>query len=72
MRVLEQIAHDNLRREKERRNNGQDEAEETYSYDTRLKQPFITEEAGAFAGRAFAGINTQKSVFDETAVFRMK
>lgn len=69
MRVLEQIAQDNVKREKKRRSNGQDEAEETFTYAPRLKQPFITDESGAFSKKVFSGINTRKNVFDETAVF---
>ena len=47
-----------------------DEEEETYMYDVRKPQAFINEGAGVFDISKQTGINTAKSVFDRTALFK--
>ncbi len=47
-----------------------DEEEETYMYDVRKPQAFINENAGVFDISKQTGINTAKSVFDRTALFK--
>ncbi|MCR5487027.1 MAG: hypothetical protein K6F35_05795 [Lachnospiraceae bacterium] len=53
--------------------NGRDpeEEEEWLMYDERKSQESLNRVEGAFTEKAKHGINTEPSVFDRTAVFRM-
>lgn len=46
--------------------------EETLTYHTRRREEALNERQGVFLGKAFEGINTEKSVFDRTAVFHVR
>ena len=45
------------------------EEEETLTYFPRTRQRAVNQEPGAFGSAMGEGINTRKSVFDDTAVF---
>ena len=45
------------------------EDEEWLTYKTRQKEKPLNEEPGAFYSTVFEGINSQKSVFDKSALF---
>ena len=47
------------------------EEEEALTYLSRKRETSLNEEQGVFQGKTFEGINTEKSVFDRTAVFRV-
>lgn len=47
------------------------EEEETLTYLSHKRETSLNEEQGVFQGKTFEGINTEKSVFDRTAVFRV-
>lgn len=73
MRVLERLIQDNEKQKKRKQTYGQEEDdEETMTYMYRKRQPFLNENAGVFSGKNLEGINTRKSVFDETAVFTVR
>ena len=69
MRVTDRLIQDAKKREKRRRAPG-DEAEETYTYLPRTRQKAVNQEPGAFGSAMREGINTRRSAFDESAVFR--
>ncbi|MDO4292955.1 MAG: hypothetical protein Q4C65_06950 [Eubacteriales bacterium] len=46
--------------------------EETLTYQERKRPVNLNEEKGVFEEKTFQGINTQESVFDQTAVFRRR
>lgn len=52
-----------------RKKQSQFEDEEWLTYKTRQKEKPLNEEAGAFHSTVFEGINSQKSVFDKSALF---
>ena len=73
MRVLERLVQDNEKRKKKKQAYGREEdAEETMTYMYRKKQPYLNGDTGVFSGKSLEGINTRKSVFDETAVFTVR
>ena len=69
MRLNERLAKQQL---KESQGGGQTvEEEEALTYLSRKRETSLNEEQGVFQGKTFEGINTEKSVFDRTAVFRV-
>ena len=68
MRVTDKLIQDAKKREK-RKNIQGDEEEETLTYFSRTRQRAVNQEPGAFGSAMGEGINTRKSVFDDTAVF---
>lgn len=70
MRVTDKLIQDAKKRDKRRGAPG-DSEEETYTYFPRTRQRAVNEEPGAFGTAMREGINTRKSVFDESAVFRI-
>lgn len=68
MRVTDKLIQDAKKREKRKKIQG-DEEEETLTYFPRTRQRAVNQEPGAFGSAMGEGINTRKSVFDDTAVF---
>lgn len=70
MRLSERLARQQLNKG---RGGGQTvEEEETLTYLSHKRETALNEEQGIFRGKTFEGINTEKSVFDRTAVFRVE
>ncbi|MDE6961466.1 MAG: hypothetical protein K2P27_11480 [Lachnospiraceae bacterium] len=70
MRVTDKLIQDAKKREK-KRNVQRDDEEETYTYFPRMRREALNQSQGAFGSVLEEGINTRKSVFDESAVFCM-
>ncbi len=70
MRVTDRLIED-AKRKKKRQEIGEME-EETLTYFRRKKKVAVNQEEGVFGSVMGDGINTRKSVFDETAVFRVE
>ena len=70
MRLNDRLAQQQIR--KNRSGNRTVEEEETLTYLSRKRETSLNEEQGVFQGKTFEGINTEKSVFDRTAVFRVE
>lgn len=70
MRVTDRLIEDAKRKKKKRREEW-DEEEETLRYAVRRQMRDVNREPGAFGSEMGEGINTRRSVFDETAVFRV-
>lgn len=68
MRVTDRLIQDAKKREKKQRIQREEE-EETLTYYPRMRQRAVNQEPGAFDSVMGEGINTRKSVFDDTAVF---
>lgn len=49
-----------------------EEEEDTMTYAPRERQKPLNQQAGVFQQQKLGGINTRRSVFDETAVFTTK
>ena len=69
MRVTERLIQDAKKREK-RRGALREEEEERYTYFPRIHREALNQEPGAFGSAMREGINTRRSAFDESAVFR--
>jgi hypothetical protein len=67
MRVTDKLIQDAKKREKRKKIQGDEE--ETLTYFPRTRQRAVNQELGAFGSAMGEGINTRKSVFDDTAVF---
>ncbi len=67
MRVTDKLIQDAKKREKRKKIQGDEE--ETLTYFPRTRQRAVNQEPGAFGSAMGEGINTRKSVFDDTAVF---
>lgn len=67
MNLSERLAKQQLRKRED-----QMEEKETLTYLNRKRETSLNEEQGVFQGKTFAGINTEKSIFDRTAVFRVE
>ena len=64
---------DRLAKQQRKKNvNRPEEEEETLTYLNRKSERSLNEEQGIFQGKTFEGINTEKSIFDRTAVFRVE
>lgn len=50
----------------------QETEEETLTYLSRKREHALNEGRGVFQGKTFEGINTEKNVFDRTAVFHVR
>ena len=70
MRLNERLAKQQIG--KNRSGNQTVEEEETLTYQNRKRETSLNEEQGVFQGKTFEGINTEKSIFDRTAVFRVE
>ena len=70
MRLSERLAMQQIR--KNGSGNRTVEEEETLTYLSHKRETSLNEEQGVFQGKTFEGINTEKSVFDRTAVFRVE
>lgn len=70
MRLSDRLAMQQMR--KSGSGNGRVEEEETLTYQNRKRETSLNEERGVFQGKTFEGINTEKSIFDRTAVFRVE
>ena len=68
MRVTDKLIHD-AKKKKEKNRSLPEEEEETFTYRIREKSRSVNTEPGAFGSAMEQGINTRKSIFDETAVF---
>lgn len=62
-RLVKQQQNENKKKQ------SQFEDEEWLAYKTRQKEKPLNEEPGAFYSTVFEGINSQKSVFDKSALF---
>lgn len=71
MRVSEQLARQASQQEKKRRQ-APSEEEETMTYKKKIWPQPVNQELSVFDTHKFQGINTQKNVFDATAVFHVK
>ncbi len=69
MGVLER---DKEKQKQRKQNSSQEEEEDTMAYMARKKERFLNEESDTFSRTSLEGINTKRSVFDETTVFRTK
>ncbi len=69
MRLNERLAKQQLK--KSQGGSQTVEEEEALTYLSRKRETALNEEQGVFQGKTFEGINTEKSVFDRTAVFRV-
>ena len=69
MRVTEKIF---IKNNQEKNKNGRNyDGEETMAYDVRKRKRDINDSSGhVFSGNMQTGINTGKSIFDKTAIFR--
>ncbi|MCC8163858.1 MAG: hypothetical protein LIO86_12010 [Lachnospiraceae bacterium] len=66
MRVTDRLIED----AKKRARKPEPEDEEMDEYMERRRQPYLNEKKAVFDDDTFGGFNTQKSVFDRTAIFR--
>lgn len=71
MRVTDRLIEDAKRKEKNRKKVLEEE-EETLLYSPRKMVQHLNRESGVFESGMNEGINTRKSVFNETAVFRVE
>lgn len=69
MQLTERLFRDTGRKMKGKNVQPLDEEEDTMSYASRDRQKPLNQQAGVFHQQKLEGINTRKSVFDETAVF---
>ena len=69
MRLSERLAKQQMQKNKGGNQMGE---EETLTYLNRRRETALNEERGIFQGKTFEGINTEKSIFDRTAVFRVE
>lgn len=69
MRLNERLAKQQLK--KSQGGSQTAEEEEALTYLSHKRETSLNEEQGVFQGKTFEGINTEKSVFDRTAVFRV-
>ena len=69
MRVTERLIRDKKKKNKKKTALFSEEEEETMTYAPREVKKPLNQQKGAFDQGKFEGINTKKSVFDETAVF---
>lgn len=70
MRVTDRLIEDAKRKKKYQEI--RETEEETLTYFRRKKRVAVNQEEGVFGSVMGDGINTRKSVFDETAVFRVE
>ena len=68
MRVTDRLIRDNQK--KQQRRKAISAEEDTLTYMQRKRQTSLNREPGVFESK-FQGINTEKSVFDRTAVFQV-
>ena len=68
MRLSERLAKQQMQKNK----SGNQMEEETLTFLNRRRETALNEERGIFQGKTFEGINTEKSIFDRTAVFRVE
>jgi len=69
MRVTERLIRDTNQKNKRKAAPPSEEEEETTTYALQKRQVPLNHQKGVFHQGTFEGINTKKSVFDETAVF---
>ncbi len=72
MRVTERLIRDTNQKNKRRKKEASDDGEETLTYMPKPRVRFINDSPDIFSGKMTEGINTQKSVFDRTAVFETR
>lgn len=70
MQLTDRLIRDTGRKNIEKNALPFEEEEDTMSYASRDRQKPLNQQAGVFHQQKLEGINTRRSVFDETAVFR--
>ena len=71
MRIDDRLVKQNKEKEKAKKRSVEDD-EETLTYRQRDRVMPLNEQKGAFTDRVNKGINTEKSIFDKTAVFNTR
>ena len=69
MRALDSIIQNQNKNNKKKND---DDYEPIDIYMDKPKRIFLNEEKGVFVNKDFEGINTEKNIFDKTAVFHVK
>ena len=71
MRIDDRLVKQNKEKEKAKKRSFEDD-EETLTYMRRNRMMPLNEQKGAFTDNVNGGINTQKSIFDRTAIFNTR